>query len=173
MGGSQWKLHKIQQLCDNARGMSPRALDVDGRGLEDFITSIEIVLGSSGGSPPLSEEVRAPPRQELDELALMREQLAAMEVKISQRDTASSGGRTGGLASSRGGTSSREAAAVPPPQQPSRKDTAAASGLGLHLPRVDRVNRLFAAHEGDAGRDMLSWDGAQRATDDLYPVRVN
>ena len=173
---AQRMLRKIQQLCDNARGSSPGR--DDGGDLEEFITSVERVLAASPGGFANRQRQRQPSqevqamspaaREDRDELALLRAQIEAMDAKISQRDAASP------VASVASATDTSSVTPAPGPSLSPRtahQSPKAHTGLGLHVPSTSQMDELFAAHQGGATEGLLSWDDAQRASDDLYPVR--
>lgn len=167
---AQRKLRKIQQLCDNARGSSPGR---ENRDLEDFITSIERVLGVSdkqgvsAARTDYREQAQEAPavspttQADRDEIALLRAQIEAIDAKLSQRDTASP-------ATSVTSTSSTTPLS---PERAAQRVRKVQISTEIHAPSSSRVIHTFEMHQGGDTDGLISWDGAQRAGEELFPVR--
>jgi hypothetical protein len=169
------KLRKIQQLCDNTRGSSPGR---ENRDLEDFIASVERVLASNGTQevPAATNYYREYTQEPLvvspttqadrDEIALLRAQIEAIDAKLSAKQDAASPATSE--------TSATSATAAPlSPRRAIKQARRVQVSMEIHAPSSIQVGRVFETHQGDGADSVVSWDGAQRASEDLFPVSTD
>lgn len=169
------KLRKIQQLCDNTRGSSPGR---ENRDLEDFIASVERVLASNGTQevPAATNYYREYTQEPLvvspttqadrDEIALLRAQIEAIDAKLSAKQDAASPATSV--------TSATSATAAPlSPKRAIKQARRVQVSMEIHAPSSIQVGRVFETHQGDDADSVVSWDGAQRASEDLFPVSTD